>query len=122
MIIEQKYEMITIYHNPRCAKSREVLNTLENMNKPYQLRLYLTEPFTKNELTDVIHKLDILPIELIRTKESIWIENFKKKQLSDLELMDIILKYPKLIERPIVVNGKKAVIARPVAKLNHLNL
>jgi arsenate reductase len=92
------------------------------MNKPYQLRLYLTEPFTKNELTDVIHKLDILPIELIRTKESIWIENFKKKQLSDLELMDIILKYPKLIERPIVVNGEKAIIARPVTKLNHLNL
>ncbi len=114
--------MITIYHNPRCTKSRECLFALENINKPFNIRTYLTDPFSETELKDVIHKLGIKPLELVRTKEAIWIENFKNKQLSDIDIIAALLAHPKLIERPIVVLGNKAVIARPLDKINELDL
>ena len=112
--------MITIYHNPRCTKSREGLCELEILNQPFQLRKYLDEPFTKDELEEVIKKLNIKPIELVRTKESIWIENYKNKILTDVEIINAMLAHPKLIERPIVVKGDKAIIARPKEKIKEL--
>ena len=112
--------MITIYHNPRCTKSREGLCELELLNEPLTIRKYLDEPFTKEELIDVINKLGIKPIALVRTKESIWIENFKGKVLSDDEIIDAMVSNPKLIERPIVVKGNKAVIARPKENINKI--
>ena len=112
--------MITIYHNPRCTKSREGLCEIENLNQPFEIRKYLDEPFTKSELENVIKKLNIKPIELVRTKESIWIENYKGKDLSDTQIIEAMLQNPKLIERPIVVNGNKAVIARPKEKINEI--
>ena len=110
--------MITIYHNPRCTKSREGLCEIENLNKSFTIRKYLDEPFTKNELKEVIKKLNIKPLELVRTKETIWIENYKGKELSDTQIVQAMLENPKLIERPIIVNGNKAVIARPKEKIN----
>ncbi len=112
--------MITIYHNPRCTKSREGLCELEILNQPFQLRKYLDEPFTKDELEEVIKKLNIKPIELVRTKESIWIENYKNKTLTDVEIINAMLAHPKLIERPIIVKGDKAIIARPKEKIKDL--
>ena len=112
--------MITIYHNPRCTKSREGLCEIENLNQPFEIRKYLEEPFTKKELKEVIKKLNIKPIELVRTKESIWIENYKGKELSDNQIIEAMLENPKLIERPIIVNGNKAVIARPKEKINEI--
>lgn len=112
--------MITIYHNPRCTKSREGLCELEILNQPFQLRKYLDEPFTKDELEEVIKKLNIKPIELVRTKESIWVENYKNKTLTDAEIINAMLANPKLIERPIVVKGDKAIIARPKEKIKEL--
>lgn len=112
--------MITIYHNPRCTKSREGLCEIELLNQPFKIRKYLDEPFTKDELEEVIKKLNIKPIELVRTKESIWIENYKGQKLSDAQIIDAILENPKLIERPIVVNNNKAVIARPKEKINEI--
>ena len=112
--------MITIYHNPRCTKSREGLCELEILNQPFQLRKYLDEPFTKDELEEVIKKLNIKPIELVRTKESIWVENYKNKTLTDAEIINAMLAHPKLIERPIVVKGDKAIIARPKEKIKEL--
>lgn len=112
--------MITIYHNPRCTKSREGLCEIELLNQPFEIRKYLDEPFTKVELEEVIKKLKIKPIELVRTKENIWIENYKGKELSDNQVIEAMLQNPKLIERPIVVNGDKAVIARPKEKINEI--
>jgi len=112
--------MITIYHNPRCTKSREGLCELENLNSTFTIRKYLDEPFTKEELKDVIQKLKIKPIELVRTKETIWKEEYKDKNLSDEEIINAMLQHPKLIERPIVVNGNKAVIARPKEKIKEI--
>lgn len=114
--------MITIYHNPRCAKSREGLCAIEKSNKPFQVRLYMTEPFTKSELTAVIVQLGIEPMDLVRTKETLWIENYKNKQIAASALIEILIEHPKLIERPIIVYNDKAIIARPITKINDLNL
>jgi len=109
--------MITIYHNPRCTKSREGLCEIEYLNQPFEIRKYFDEPFTKVELEGVIKKLNISPIELVRTKESIWIENYKGKELSDLQIIQAMLENPKLIERPIIINGNNAVIGRPIENI-----
>ena len=116
----EKENMITIYHNPRCTKSREGLCEIENLNQPFEIRKYRDEPFTEKELKEVIKKLNIKPLELVRTKESIWIENYKGKDLTDNQIINALLENPKLIERPIIVNGNKAVIARPKEKINEI--
>jgi arsenate reductase len=110
--------MLTIYHNKRCSKSREGVCFLENLNKPFETIHYLEKTLTYTELETIIKKLKIKPIELVRVKEKDWIENFKGKTLTDLEIIEAMLKYPKLIERPIVINGEKAVIARPSELIN----
>jgi arsenate reductase len=105
--------MIQIYHNPRCSKSREGLEILKNSNQEYQIKDYLNYPPTIAELSKLIQLLNISPIQLIRKGEAIWKENFKGKVLSDMQIIEAMSKHPKLIERPIVVNGNKAVIGRP---------
>lgn len=108
--------MIQIYHNSRCGKSRECLVFLENSGHKYEIIKYLEEIPTFEELKEIIRKLDIKPIELVRRKEKIWIENFKDKELTEDEIINAMISNPILIERPIVVNGDKAVIARPLEK------
>ncbi|MBZ9778157.1 arsenate reductase (glutaredoxin) [Psychroflexus sp. CAK8W] len=105
--------MITIYHNPRCKKSREGLAILEASGNEFEIVKYLEEVPSKEEISSILNKLNISPMDLVRTQEKIWKENFKGKSLSDAEVIDAILEYPKLIERPIVINGDKAVIGRP---------
>ncbi|WP_104733889.1 arsenate reductase (glutaredoxin) [Hanstruepera ponticola] len=105
--------MITIYHNSRCRKSREGLEILENSGKPFEIRKYLEDVPTVNELEELIDKLDIQPIELVRKNETIWKDNFKGKELSDTQIIEAMVENPKLIERPIVINGNKAIIGRP---------
>lgn len=112
--------MITIYHNPRCSKSREGLQLLELEGKPFTTIKYLSEPLTIEEITEIIKKLNIKPIELVRQKESIWIENYKGKELTDGKVIDTLVQHPNLIERPIVVNGDKAVIARPAGRIKEI--
>lgn len=79
--------MITIYHNPRCGKSRECLAFLETSNQQFEVIKYLESPLNFNELSVIIQKLKITPIELIRTKEAIWLDNFKGKIVSDKEII-----------------------------------
>ena len=106
-----------IYHNPRCTKSRETLQLIENKGQQPTIVEYLQTPPTKTELKEIISKLGIRPIELIRTNEADFKENFKGKDLSDDEWIEAMVAYPRLIERPIVINGKKAVIGRPPEKV-----
>ncbi len=108
--------MIQIYHNSRCGKSRECLAFLEEYGKEYEVIKYLYNVPTFDELKSIIEKLDIKPIELVRQKEKIWLENFKNKIMSDDEIIQAMILNPILIERPIVINGNKAVIARPLEK------
>ena len=112
--------MITIYHNPRCSKSREGLCFLEEKNIPHAVVKYLDSGLTIEELTKIIDILKIRPIELVRTKEQIWKDNYKDKTLNDKDILKILSENPKLIERPIVTNGDKGVIARPFSKINDL--
>lgn len=105
--------MISIYHNPRCSKSREALQILEENSSNFKVIKYLEDTFDQETLENVISLLGIKPIELIRKNESIWKEEYKDLNLSDKDLIAAMVKHPKLIERPIVVNGKKAIIGRP---------
>ncbi|WP_299362453.1 arsenate reductase (glutaredoxin) [Winogradskyella sp.] len=105
--------MITIYHNPRCRKSREGLALLEDSGQPFEVIKYLDQPLSKDDLKEIIAKLDIQPIDLIRKNEAIWKSDYKGKVLSDEDIIEAMVKHHKLIERPIVVNNDKAVIGRP---------
>lgn len=109
--------MIQIYHNSRCGKSRECLALLEDSGQEYKVVKYLEEVPSFGELKTIIKKLGIKPIELVRRKEKIWIENFKDKHLSDNEIIQTMISNPILIERPIVINGEIAVVARPLEKV-----
>ena len=105
--------MITIYHNPRCRKSREGLQILEENLNAFQTRLYLTEHFTEKELRELIQALGISPLDLVRKNEAIWKSEYKGKDLSDDAVIQAMLAHPRLIERPVVTDGKNAVIGRP---------
>ena len=109
--------MITIYHNPRCTKSRQGLEIVENSDKPFQIIKYLDEKLSTNQLNIIVKALGIKPIELVRKNEAIWKENFKGKDLTDIEIINAMVANPKLIERPIVINGNKAVIGRPPERI-----
>lgn len=105
--------MIKIYHNNRCSKSRNGLEVLEKSGKPFEIVKYLEDVPSVKELKDIIKLLGIKPIDLVRQSESVWKEHFKGKNLSDSQIIKAMIENPKLIERPIVINGNKAVIGRP---------
>ncbi|EAQ41590.1 arsenate reductase (glutaredoxin) [Polaribacter sp. MED152] len=109
--------MIKIYHNPRCRKSREGLQLLENSGKEFEIVKYLENIPTENELKEIIQKLNIAPIELVRKTEKIWKEEYKAKKLTDNEIVKAMVDNPKLIERPIVTHNNQAVIGRPVENI-----
>ena len=106
-----------IYHNPRCRKSREALKYLKDNGYDFEVRDYIKNLLSIEEIVELIESLKIKPIELVRKNEAIWKENFKNKNLDDSQIISALSKYPKLIERPIVTKGKSSIIARPVDKL-----
>lgn len=112
--------MITIYHNPRCKKSREGLEVVKESGEDYEVREYLKEPVTEEELSELLEQLGMAPIELVRTEEKIWKESYKGKDLSDEELIRVMVEHPKLIQRPIVVKDQAAVVGRPASKISDL--
>ena len=112
--------MIKIYHNPRCRKSREGLAIVESSGKDFEIVNYLEEVPSKNELLKVLSYLSLSPEQLVRKNEAIWKEKFKGENLSDDQIIDAMLEYPKLIERPIVIKGDRAVIGRPSEKIIEL--
>ncbi len=109
-----------IYHNPRCRKSRETLELLQDKGVDPEIILYLQTPPNKQELKEILSKLGISPARLIRKGEPIFKEKFKGKDLTDAQWIDAMINYPKLIERPIVINGNKAVIGRPPVNILQL--
>lgn len=112
--------MITIYHNTRCRKSREGLEIVEASGKEYEVREYLKETLSEKEIADLLQKLNMAPIELVRTEEKIWKENYRNRDLSDKELIRIMAENPKLIQRPVVETKNKAVIGRPASNIEDL--
>ena len=108
---------LKIYHNPRCRKSREALQYLEEKKQSFDIINYLDNHLSKREIEQLLKELGYQPEDLIRKSEAIWKEQYKGKDLSVDELVTALSENPKLIERPIISNGKSAVIARPLEKL-----
>lgn len=104
----------TIYHNPRCSKSRETLKLLEENGIEPQIALYLKEPLSADSVAKLVEQLGVSVRDIIRTSEAEYKENgLSDKALTDQQLLDAIAQYPKLLQRPIVVKGNQAVIGRP---------
>lgn len=106
--------MITIYHNPRCSKSRTTLGLIEDSGTTPTIVDYLKTPPSKAELIDILSKLELGPRDIMRKGEDAYKENqLADTRLSDDALLDAMVKHPKLIERPIVVKGSQAILGRP---------
>jgi arsenate reductase len=105
--------MITIYHNGECSKSKGALEILMDQNIPHEVRYYLAEPLTKDELAELLSKLDMQPSQIVRKNEPLYMESFSNEEYTETEWLDILIKNPILIERPIVTNVDKAIVARP---------
>jgi arsenate reductase len=104
--------MIQIYHNPRCGKSRNCLAFIEQKNEQYEIIPYLTETPNFEELKELLEKLNLQPIQLVRIKEKIWVENYKGRELTNDQVIQAMIDNPILIERPIVIKDGKAIIGR----------
>ena len=102
-----------IYHNPRCRKSREALNIIQNHGLEPEIVLYLDTPPSRKEIKDVLVKLQITAEELVRKEEKLYKDEYKGKSLTEEEWINVLADNPKLIQRPVVINGKKAIIGRP---------
>ena len=107
----------TIYHNPRCRKSREALKFLEEKGFTGEVIHYIEYPFTKESLQKVLNKIDLQPSAIVRKNETQWKDIPNRSVLSEDETLDFLVKFPKFIERPIVVIGDKGVLARPLENL-----
>ena len=112
--------MITILHNPRCSKSRLGLKYLEEKGITPMVVKYLDVKLNTEEIRQILKKLDMKPIDLIRTSEDYYKKEIKGSDFSDEELVHAMSENPKLIERPIVINGAKAVVARPVERIDEV--
>ena len=109
-----------IYHNPRCGKSRETLKMLEENASNFEIVEYLKNPPSYAELKDVLMKLNMNASDIVRKTEAIYKDRFKGKDFSEEEWIQVMIEYPKLIERPIVVRNNKAVIGRPPENVRQL--
>jgi arsenate reductase len=110
----------TIYHNPKCTKSRQTLGLLQENGVEPTVIEYLKTPPTAAELQAIVAKLGIKPEQLVRKGEDEYKANYAGKTLTDAQWLDALAKHPILIERPIVVSGDRAVIGRPPENVNPL--
>ena len=112
--------MIKIYHNPRCKNSRAGLQYLQEKGIEPEIIEYLKNPLSEADVKDLLVRLHKKPTEIIRTQEAIYKSDFKGKNFTDDEWVKILLEYPKLIQRPIVVKGPKAVLGDPASEIDVL--
>lgn len=110
-------ETIRIYYNPRCSKCRDTAALVREYGYNTELIEYLATPPGKEELRGLLKKLGMKPLELIRTGEAVFKENYAGRTLSDEEWLDALLAHPVLMERPVVVRDNRAVVARPAEKV-----
>lgn len=112
---------LTIYHNPRCSKSRQTLQLIEDSGVSPDVILYLDTPPSATELKGLLKKLGINPRQLLRRGEQAYKDNnLADESLNDTALIEAMVEFPKLIERPIVVKGRQAVLGRPPENVNAL--
>ena len=108
----------TLFHNPRCSKSRQALEILKNKNITPNIFLYLENKLSKKDIKELLQKLNLSIRDVLREGEDVYKNNkIKNKKLSDYQLINYVIKFPKLLERPIIVTDKKGLIARPPEKV-----
>jgi arsenate reductase len=112
--------MYTVYHNPRCKKSRAGLQYVIEKGMEHQVREYLKDPLTEEELSKLLMKLHLKPLDLVRTQEEYYRKELKGLQLNDEEWIKILVENPKLIKRPIVEGKYKAVLGDPAENIEQL--
>jgi len=112
--------MITLYHNPRCRKSREALQLVEERGIPFKLVDYQKEKLSAKDLETLLGKLKMQAGELIRKNEALWKEQYKHLVLSEKELIGLMVEHPRLMERPILESGQRAVLGRPPERILEL--
>lgn len=110
----------TIYHNPRCTKSRQALELLRGKGIEPKVVEYLKEVPSERELEMLVMKLGVRPEELVRKSEQLYKDRFKGLRFNDHEWVRVMHEHPALIERPIIVKGHKAVIGRPTERIEEL--
>ncbi len=113
-------DSITLFHNPRCSKSRAALALLQDAGADVEVVLYLDTPPSRDTLARVIAQLGITPDALIRRGEEVFKTEYQGKTLSADAWLDALATHPKLIERPIAIRGERAVIGRPPEKVLEL--
>lgn len=112
--------MTTIYYNPNCSKCRTALGELNERGEDLTVINYLDGVVTEEMLRDALDKLGCPAIDIVRTDEKLWQEKFAQGNYNNEEIIKILLENPSLIQRPIVIKGNKAVIARPAERLKEL--
>lgn len=111
---------VTIWHNPRCSKSRNAVALLEEKGVDADIVKYLDTPPSKEELVEMLAMLGLSARELMRTKETIYKELNLKEETDEEKLIEAMVANPKLIERPIVIKEGKAAIGRPIENIVEL--
>lgn len=105
--------MLTIYHNGECSKCRSALEILQERNVPHEVRWYLADPLSKEELDQLLKKLNMLSSQLVRKSEPLYKEQYDDRHMTEADWLEALVNNPILIERPIVEKGDKAIVARP---------
>jgi len=108
---------LTIYHNPRCSKSRHALALLGEAGEQPEVVEYLKTPPTRAELKALLKKLALMPAQIVRTGEDLYKKKYQGRDLSDEQWLDVLVENPVLMERPIVVKGERAIVGRPPEKV-----
>ncbi len=112
--IKEKHQVIMkIYHNPRCAKSRAGLQYMEENGFSTEIVNYIKEGISEKEIRHIMQLTGMSASELVRTQDKIYRAEYKDKELTDDEWVKVLSEKPQLLKRPIVVNGKKAILAQP---------
>jgi arsenate reductase len=112
--------MVIIYHNPRCAKSREGLRYLTDKGYKHKIVLYLNQALHADQLKMLLMKLNLKPWQVVRTQEAIYRKDLKNKKFTEEEWINIIIENPRLLQRPVVEGRYKAVIAIPASKCEEI--
>lgn len=112
---------VTIYHKPTCTTCRQAIQVLKDSGKPFKTVNYYEQPFTRAQLKGLLKKAGLSPRDILRTKEDDYKElGLANKNLSDDELIDMMVTHPDLIQRPIVEKGERAILARPAETVKQL--
>ncbi|MDC1456789.1 arsenate reductase [Flavobacteriaceae bacterium] len=115
-----KFNHNILLHNPRCKKSREAIEFLKFHNLDFEILLYMKDGLEITQINEIVFKLNVNPIDLVRTLEKIWKENYKSEKFSNNEIIGLLHKFPNLIKRPIFISKNKAIIAIPPEKINKI--